>query len=147
MKNKVAGKKGHQVRPDALSAGQPRHGGLPGQSPAKRDGEPLHPPARCSTSRACTPTPARPSPATSPAPWPSNPFLRQAEDTGIPNSLCSYHKIFIRAAQRGLMPKPQFILSTSLACDASTLTFRHMAEFYGVPHFALDVPFESSPRR
>ena len=74
------------------------------------------------------------------------PFLRQAEDTGIPNSLCSYHKIFIGAAQRGLMPKPRFILSTSLACDANTLTFRHMAEFYGVPHFALDVPFESSPQ-
>ena len=31
----------------------------------------------------------------------------------------------------GLMPKPRFILSTSLACDANTLTFRHMAEFYG----------------
>lgn len=34
------------------------------------------------------------------------PFLRQAEDTGIPNSLCSYHKIFIGAAQRGSCPSP-----------------------------------------
>ena len=32
------------------------------------------------------------------------PFLRQAEDTGIPNSLCSYHKIFIGAAQAPVHP-------------------------------------------
>ncbi len=74
------------------------------------------------------------------------PFLRQAEDTGIPNSLCSYHKVFIGAAQKNLMPKPRFILSTSLACDANTLTFRHLAAFYEVPHFNLDIPFESSPQ-
>lgn len=71
-------------------------------------------------------------------------FLHQAEDTGIPASLCSYHKVFIGAAQMGLMPKPRFILSTSLACDANSLTFRHLAEFYDVPHFNLDIPFESS---
>ena len=69
------------------------------------------------------------------------PFLHQAEDTGIPNSLCSYHKVFIGAAQMGLMPKPRFILSTSLACDANTLTFRHLAQFYDVPHFNVDIPF------
>ncbi|MCI5689763.1 MAG: 2-hydroxyacyl-CoA dehydratase family protein [Clostridiales bacterium] len=74
------------------------------------------------------------------------PFLHQAEDTGIPNSLCSYHKVFIGAARMDLMPKPRFILSTSLACDANTLTFRHLSEFYGVPHFNLDIPFESSPQ-
>ena len=45
----------------------------------------------------------------------------------------------------GLMPKPRFILSTSLACDANTLTFRHLAQFYDVPHFNVDIPFESSP--
>ena len=46
----------------------------------------------------------------------------------------------------GLMPKPRFILSTSLACDANTLTFRHLAQFYDVPHFNVDIPFESSPQ-
>lgn len=73
-------------------------------------------------------------------------FLHQAEDTGIPASLCSYHKVFIGAAQMGLMPRPRFILSTSLACDANSLTFRHLAEFYEVPHFAVDIPFESTPQ-
>ncbi len=74
------------------------------------------------------------------------PFLHQAEDTGIPSSLCSYHKVFIGAAQQKLMPRPRFILSTSLACDANSLTFRHLAAFYGVPHFSVDIPFESTPQ-
>ena len=73
-------------------------------------------------------------------------YLHQAEDIGIPASLCSYHKVFIGAAQMGLMPKPRFILSTSLACDANQLTFRYLSEFYGVPHFSIDVPFEPSPQ-
>ena len=73
-------------------------------------------------------------------------FLRTAEEEGIPASLCSYHKIFIGAARTGLMPKPRFILNTSLACDANTLTFRYLAELFDVPHFNIDVPYEQSDR-
>lgn len=72
------------------------------------------------------------------------PFLRRAEDEGIPTSLCSYHKVFIGAAQSGLMPRPRFILSTSLACDANALTFRYLSQLYDVPHFSLDVPYEQT---
>ena len=73
-------------------------------------------------------------------------FLRTAEEEGIPTSLCSYHKVFIGAAKTGVMPRPRFILSTSLACDANTLTFRRLSEFYEVPHFNVDVPFEQTDR-
>lgn len=73
-------------------------------------------------------------------------FLRTAEEEGIPSSLCSYHKVFIGAARTGLMPRPRFILNTSLACDANTLTFRYLAELYDVPHFSIDVPYEQSDR-
>lgn len=72
------------------------------------------------------------------------PFLRRAEEEGIPTSLCSYHKVFIGAAQAGVMPKPRFILSTSLACDANALTFRYLSQFYEVPHFSIDVPYEQT---
>ena len=71
-------------------------------------------------------------------------FLHTAEEEGIPASLCSYHKIFIGAARTGLMPRPRFILNTSLACDANTLTFRYLAEVFDVPHFSIDVPYEQS---
>lgn len=70
-------------------------------------------------------------------------FLRYAESEGLPETFCSYHKIFIGAAEKGLMPKPRFILSTTLACDANLLTFRRLAEYFDVPHFMVDVPYRT----
>lgn len=70
-------------------------------------------------------------------------FLRHAESEGLPETFCSYHKIFIGAAEKGLMPKPRFILSTTLACDANLLTFRRLAEYFDVPHFMVDVPYRT----
>ena len=69
-------------------------------------------------------------------------FLEHAENEGLPETFCSYHKVFIGAAEMGLMPKPQFVINTTLACDANLLTFRRMAEFYQVPQLVLDVPYE-----
>ena len=54
-------------------------------------------------------------------------FLQQAENAGISETLCSYHKTFIGAAQTGLLPKPKCIVYTNLACDANLLTFRRLA--------------------
>lgn len=71
------------------------------------------------------------------------PFLEYAEGEGISETFCSYHKIFIGAAEKALMPRPQFIISTSLACDANMLTFRRLADFYKVPHFMIDVPYRA----
>lgn len=68
------------------------------------------------------------------------PFLREAEDAGISESLCSYHKTFVGAAARGILPKPACIVYTNLICDANLLTFQHLARFYDVPAFAIDVP-------
>ena len=72
------------------------------------------------------------------------PFLQDAEDTGISETLCSYHKTFIGAAEKGLLPKPKCIVYTNLACDANLLTFRKLAEFFDVPAFAIDVPGRQS---
>ncbi|MCD7954201.1 MAG: 2-hydroxyacyl-CoA dehydratase family protein [Lachnospiraceae bacterium] len=67
-------------------------------------------------------------------------FLQTAEDCGISETLCSYHKTFIGAAQKGLLPAPRCIVYTSLACDANLLTFKELAALYQVPCFAIDVP-------
>ncbi|MBE6723068.1 MAG: 2-hydroxyacyl-CoA dehydratase [Ruminococcaceae bacterium] len=69
-------------------------------------------------------------------------FIDAVEKRGIPETFCSYHKILLGAAETGVLPKPRFIFNTTFACDANTLSFRRLAEFYGVPHFVLDVPFE-----
>ena len=57
-------------------------------------------------------------------------FLQQAENQGIAETLCSYHKTFLGAAQKGLLPKPKCIVYTNLTCDANLLTFRTLADFY-----------------
>ncbi|MCC8047211.1 MAG: 2-hydroxyacyl-CoA dehydratase family protein [Clostridiales bacterium] len=67
-------------------------------------------------------------------------FLQTAEDCGISETLCSYHKTFIGAAQKGLLPAPRCIVYTSLACDANLLTFKELAALYKVPCFAIDIP-------
>ena len=69
-------------------------------------------------------------------------FLHYAESEGLPETFCAYHKIFIGAAEKGLMPKPRFILNTTLACDANMLTFRRMAEYFQVPQFVVDIPYQ-----
>ena len=68
-------------------------------------------------------------------------FLQYAESEGLPETFCSYHKVFIGAAEKGLMPRPRFILNTTLACDANMLTFRRLAEHFDVPQFVVDVPY------
>ena len=70
-------------------------------------------------------------------------FVDAAEAAGIPETYCSYHKILMGSAFTGVLPKPQFIVNTSLICDANNLTFRALAEEFGIPQFYVDVP----PRR
>lgn len=67
-------------------------------------------------------------------------FIETAENNGIPKTLCSYHKAFIGFAESGVLPKPKFIINTSLACDVNHLSFRRVADYYQVPHFMIDVP-------
>ncbi|MCC8067582.1 MAG: 2-hydroxyacyl-CoA dehydratase family protein [Clostridiales bacterium] len=72
-------------------------------------------------------------------------FLQTAEDAGLAETLCSYHKTFIGAALSGVLPKPRCIVYTSLACDANLLTFKELAKLYEVPCFAIDIPAGHNP--
>lgn len=71
-------------------------------------------------------------------------FLQQAENTGIAETLCSYHKTFLGAAQKGVLPKPKCIVYTNLTCDANLLTFQTLAKIYEVPIFFIDVPMQQN---
>ena len=70
--------------------------------------------------------------------------LQQTESSGISGTLCSYHRTFIGAAEKGLLPKPKCIVYTNLTCDANLVTFRHLARLYKVPSFAIDVPMDQN---
>lgn len=67
-------------------------------------------------------------------------FVEAAEAEGIAETYCSYHKILMGAAFTQVLPKPKFIINTSIVCDANNLTFRALADYYGVPQFYVDVP-------
>ncbi|MCC8023001.1 MAG: 2-hydroxyacyl-CoA dehydratase family protein, partial [Clostridiales bacterium] len=70
-------------------------------------------------------------------------FVAAAHEAGVPESLCSYHKILTGAALSGVLPKPRFIANTTMACDANLNTFRLLAEHYQVPHFVIDCPYDA----
>ncbi|NMP37102.1 MAG: 2-hydroxyacyl-CoA dehydratase [Clostridiales bacterium] len=71
-------------------------------------------------------------------------FIESAEANGIPPTLCSYHKCLIGLALTGVMPKPLFIVNTTLACDANQLSFRRLEEYYGIKRKVIDVPYEDN---
>lgn len=67
-------------------------------------------------------------------------FIGYAENAGVPQTYCSYHKTLLGAALSDVMPPPRFVANTTLACDANMGTFRSIAQHYKVPHFIVDVP-------
>ncbi|MDD3840260.1 MAG: 2-hydroxyacyl-CoA dehydratase family protein [Clostridia bacterium] len=69
-------------------------------------------------------------------------FIDFAEHSGIPKTYCSYHKTLLGAALSGVLPKPSFVVNTTLACDANNLTFRTLADYWKIPRFTIDVPNE-----
>ena len=71
-------------------------------------------------------------------------FLEYAQAAGLPETFCSYHRVLLGAIFSDVIPKPRFILNTSLACDANSLTFRTAAEYWKIPQFYIDVPYDST---
>lgn len=67
-------------------------------------------------------------------------FIEYAEDFGIPQTYCSYHKVLLGAILSNVIPPPKFVATTSLACDANSTTFRTIADHYKVPYYMVDVP-------
>lgn len=69
-------------------------------------------------------------------------FVEQAENAGISETYCSYHKVLMGAAKVGVLPATKYIINCSLACDANNLTFRTLSHMTGSPQFYLDVPYK-----
>ncbi len=69
-------------------------------------------------------------------------FAELAEQRGVPDSFCSYHKTMIGMVESGVLPKPLLVANTTLACDANQVSFRRVADFTGAPHLVIDVPHD-----
>ena len=71
-------------------------------------------------------------------------FLKQTEKEGFPETMCSYHRVFLGAALNGIVPKPKCMVYTNLACDGNMMTFPYLKERYEIPSFYIDVPYEKN---
>lgn len=71
-------------------------------------------------------------------------FITYAQNVGIPETFCSYHKVLLGGILSDVIPKPRFIFHTSLVCDANCLTFRKAAEHWQIPQFFLDIPYDQT---
>jgi benzoyl-CoA reductase/2-hydroxyglutaryl-CoA dehydratase subunit BcrC/BadD/HgdB len=71
-------------------------------------------------------------------------FLEYAEQRGVPETFCSYHKAMIGAAESGVLPRPRMMITTSTVCDANISSFRRIARHFGLAEFVIDVPHRDS---
>lgn len=71
-------------------------------------------------------------------------LIDYSEKSGLAETLCSYHRTFIGAVEAGILPKPQFAVTTSMVCDANINTFRYASDKYKIPCYIIDIPYEYS---
>lgn len=71
-------------------------------------------------------------------------FIDSALNIGISENLCSYHKTFAGAIEKGVLEKPKCAITTTTACDANVGTFKFIEKKYKVPTLIIDVPYDYS---
>ncbi|MBN2072844.1 MAG: 2-hydroxyacyl-CoA dehydratase [Actinobacteria bacterium] len=70
--------------------------------------------------------------------------LAKASSNWYSQDLCTFHRSASGAVEMDLFPKPSFIFSTNLACDAAQKSFYIYARKYGIEEnfHLIDVPYE-----
>ncbi len=68
-------------------------------------------------------------------------LVHGAEQRGVPETYCSYHKVLLGAAAARVLAPPRLIANCSVACDANNTTFRWLANELNSPHVYVDVPY------
>lgn len=71
-------------------------------------------------------------------------FNEYAENLGVAETLCSYHKGFIGAVESGVLKSPKFAVTTSTCCDGNINTIRYISENENINSYILDIPYEYS---
>lgn len=71
-------------------------------------------------------------------------FLRKTEEEGFPETMCSYHRVFLGAALSGLVPKPKCMIYTNLACDSNMMTFPYLKQKNMLSGLFIDVPYDKN---
>lgn len=68
-------------------------------------------------------------------------YIDEAENEGVNPDACSLPKTTIGMVIKGHMPGGVAIVSTNMACDASSAAYSFYQRAYGLPIYRLDVPY------
>lgn len=71
-------------------------------------------------------------------------FITQAEQNGIPETYCSFHKTLMGLATSGVLQPSRLLASCSVPCDANNLSFKALSYLWDSPHIYVDVPYADS---
>lgn len=73
--------------------------------------------------------------------------LKKAASSWYSQDLCTFHRSASGAVEMDIFPRPSFIISSNLACDAAQKSFYHYSKVYGIEkqYYLLDVPYENNP--
>ena len=72
-------------------------------------------------------------------------FLEEAEQAGYAGDTCGYHRSVIGAAQKGLMPEPEFLIGTTCPCTGGLAAMENLAHYFKKDLFVLNVPQAETP--
>lgn len=64
-----------------------------------------------------------------------------AEDAGIAETLCSYHKGFIGAVEADVIPPAMMAITTTTCCDANVNTMKYISKRQAIDKYIIDVPY------
>ena len=72
--------------------------------------------------------------------------LKEASSHWYSQDLCTFHRSASGAVALDLFPKPDFLFTSNLACDAAQKSFYLYASHYGIEknYYLIDVPYEYS---
>ncbi|MBM7000787.1 2-hydroxyacyl-CoA dehydratase [bacterium] len=71
-------------------------------------------------------------------------FAAAAEDRGVPQTYCSFHRVMLGAVATGVIAAPPMVAGCSVACDANNISFEWIATHLGAARCYVDVPYEPS---
>ncbi|MCE5329665.1 2-hydroxyacyl-CoA dehydratase family protein [bacterium] len=71
--------------------------------------------------------------------------IKTASNKWYSSDLCTFHRSATGASEMDLFPKPSFIFSSNLACDAACKSFQSFSRKYGIEknYYLIDVPYEN----
>ena len=71
-------------------------------------------------------------------------FMEEAERAGFAGDICAYHRSVMGAAQKDMMPIPDFLIATSCPCSGGLAIMENLAKEFEKDLFVLNIPQEAS---